>query len=437
MSLNLMDLFKDQIGNVMAAQAGKYLGVSESSANDALGAMLPALMGGLINKGSTQSGAASILDFMNKNNIGGGLLDNLGGLFGGGAKTDGLASTGSMVLKFLMGDKTGAVVDLITKTVGIKSGVASTLMKMAAPMLLGLIGRQVKNKGLNAGGLMDLLLGQRDYVKKAAPAGLADILGFSSWDAQESVGVASGASTTRTSSSQSYETTTKSKGFNFWPWLLGALLLGAIWMIAGKQCSPEKELGAVKDKMEKAGKAVGDATKGAIDATADATKGAVDAAGDAVKGAADAVKGAITSISLPGGSEIKAAAGSFTDKFVKMIGKKGKDAVAFDGVNFNTGSATLTEDSKAQLENLAAVLKAYPKVHIEIAGHTDNTGDANKNLNLSKQRALAVSQMLQKLGIAANRLKATGYGQTKPIADNATAEGRAQNRRVDVRVTKY
>ncbi len=443
MALNLMDLFKDQIGNAMASQASKYLGVSENNVQDAMGGILPALMGGLINKGSTESGAAGILDFMNQNKIGGGLLDNLGGLFGGGSQTDSLASTGSMVLKFLMGDKTGAIVDLITRSVGIKSGVASSLLKMAAPMLLGLIGKQVSKNGLNAGGLMKLLLGQRDYVRKSAPAGLGDILGFADWGSDAAQGAEKAASAAASSARETVEEAAGSKGFNFWPWLIGLGLLAALWMWKGPTCK-QADLGSVKDKIEDAGKAVGDAAKDAGKVVGDAAKDAGNTvgnmakdAGDAMADAADAVKGAIMSVKLPGGAEIKTAAGSFTDKFVKMLGKKGKDAVAFDGVHFATGSANLTAESNAQLENLAAVLKAYPGVHIEISGHTDNTGDANKNLMLSTQRALAVRQKLQALGVAANRLSSKGYGQTKPIADNGTDQGRQENRRVDVRVTKY
>jgi K(+)-stimulated pyrophosphate-energized sodium pump len=83
---------------------------------------------------------------------------------------------------------------------------------------------------------------------------------------------------------------------------------------------------------------------------------------------------------------------------------------------------------------MADVMKKYPNVNFEVAGHTDNTGDAAANLTLSQQRAEAVVAELVKDGIDAARLRARGYGQTRPIGDNDTEEGRAQNRRTELHI---
>jgi OmpA-OmpF porin, OOP family len=81
-------------------------------------------------------------------------------------------------------------------------------------------------------------------------------------------------------------------------------------------------------------------------------------------------------------------------------------------------------------------MKAFPNCNLKMGGYTDNTGNAAANLKLSDSRAKTAMAALTKLGIPATSVAAEGYGQEHPIADNATAEGRAQNRRVDVRVTK-
>ena len=107
----------------------------------------------------------------------------------------------------------------------------------------------------------------------------------------------------------------------------------------------------------------------------------------------------------------------------------------FDNLTFETGKAVLKPESQNQLNNIAEILKAYPKVALKLGGYTDNTGDANANLKLSGDRAKAVEAELVKLGVADTRLEAEGYGQEHPIADNATEEGRAANRRISVRVT--
>ena len=83
---------------------------------------------------------------------------------------------------------------------------------------------------------------------------------------------------------------------------------------------------------------------------------------------------------------------------------------------------------------MAEILKAYPNVTIKLGGYTDNTGDLQANLRLSQQRADAVMADLVKLGVDAGRMKAEGYGQEHPVADNSTVEGRAKNRRIDIRV---
>jgi outer membrane protein OmpA-like peptidoglycan-associated protein len=108
----------------------------------------------------------------------------------------------------------------------------------------------------------------------------------------------------------------------------------------------------------------------------------------------------------------------------------------FDRLTFETGSATLRPESRDQLQNVASILKAYPDVHVRIGGYTDSIGDASANMRLSQDRADAVRRELEVQGISPTRLAAEGYGSQHPVADNATEEGRAKNRRIAVRVTQ-
>ncbi len=102
------------------------------------------------------------------------------------------------------------------------------------------------------------------------------------------------------------------------------------------------------------------------------------------------------------------------------------------GVNFASAKAVLIGDSEQILDRVAASLIDHPDVRIEVAGHTDSQGSDAYNLKLSQQRADAVRSYLIEKGVAADRLVAKGYGETKPIADNGTPEGRAENRRVEL-----
>lgn len=106
----------------------------------------------------------------------------------------------------------------------------------------------------------------------------------------------------------------------------------------------------------------------------------------------------------------------------------------FDRVRFLSGSTELTPGSRAQLRNVAALMSAYPNVHLKIGGYTDNVGDPASNMRLSDNRARSVVNALIKLGVAPDRLESEGYGEQHPIAENATPEGRAKNRRTAVSV---
>ncbi len=106
------------------------------------------------------------------------------------------------------------------------------------------------------------------------------------------------------------------------------------------------------------------------------------------------------------------------------------DAAAF---TFDPNSVNLSPTSRPALESLLELLRAYPDFRVRIAGHTDNTGRPEVNLRLSRERAAAVAAALVARGIDASRVIAQGYGATQPIADNATADGRARNRRIEVR----
>jgi OOP family OmpA-OmpF porin len=104
--------------------------------------------------------------------------------------------------------------------------------------------------------------------------------------------------------------------------------------------------------------------------------------------------------------------------------------VTLVGVHFQTNSAKLTADSSAELDPLAANLKGHPRMRVEMQGHTDSTGSPAHNLKLSQARAESVRDYLVDHGVPPQVLTAKGYGETQPVADNKTPQGRAQNRRV-------
>ncbi|MBS0366818.1 MAG: OmpA family protein [Proteobacteria bacterium] len=108
--------------------------------------------------------------------------------------------------------------------------------------------------------------------------------------------------------------------------------------------------------------------------------------------------------------------------------------VVLEGVNFETNSAQLTGASRPILDKVADGLRQHPHLKVEIQGHTDSTGSAKYNLGLSDRRAASVREYLISQGVPAAQLTERGYGETQPVANNATAAGRLSNRRVVMHV---
>ena len=110
--------------------------------------------------------------------------------------------------------------------------------------------------------------------------------------------------------------------------------------------------------------------------------------------------------------------------------------VTFDsGILFDFNKATLKADAKKNLDQFAAEMSDLPDTDITVLGHTDNVGTAEANQKVSDNRANAVSKYLQGKGIDASRIIAEGHSFNDPVADNSTAEGRAQNRRVEIYIS--
>ncbi|UYZ57696.1 OmpA family protein [Hymenobacter latericus] len=113
-----------------------------------------------------------------------------------------------------------------------------------------------------------------------------------------------------------------------------------------------------------------------------------------------------------------------------------KGWINFDRVYFDARKASLTDESMAQLRNVADILKSFPRSRVKIGGYTDTTGTFLQNLRLSEERATVAMAALIDLGVPANRIEAKGYGQKYPVASNETPVGRALNRRISIRVTQ-
>ncbi len=455
MSVNLLGLLQDQLGNVLVDQASSFLGENASGVSKAVSGILPGLLGSLVSKGSTQSGAAGILDMIAKGGHDGSALSNLSGLFSGGSSTTSLLKTGSQLIGGLMNDQqSNSMIDMISGFAGIKKSSSSSLMSMLAPMLLGVLGKQVKSRDMNASSLMNFLGSQAEHASSAMPSELAGLRGvFGLSEASKARGGAnanahvekrqhaSGHTATRTSTAAKKEE--KKKG-GFMKILLPLLLLLGLlglgyWLLTGK--SPKegakRTAGTVVETTKGAGNAIADgagkavdATKGAAGTVTDAAKGAAGTVADGASKAVDATKGAAGTVvdatkdaagkvadgaskavdatknaAQAGLSKIKFTPGSAGDQLSKL-GASGtaSSTIRFKNMGFEEKSARFTGAAKAEMDNLVSVLKAYPDYKLDIEEYTGKK-------TLATLRAKAIKTYFTKNGIDGSRIKAMGKGE--------------------------
>lgn len=402
--MDLLGLVKEQFTSSIVSKISSFLGESTENTNAALGSALPAILGGVMQKASTVQGASDLLSTIRTGGYDGGVLDNLGGLLGDVKSTSTLASLGSSFLGSLFGDKLGDLTGLISNVSGIKTGSASSLLGLVAPILMNVLGKKVTTQGLSTSGLASLLMSQKDVVKADLPAGIGSILNVGA--------LGDFLGTPKATVSNALDAEANNEKPDSWlPWLLlGGLLLGALYY--WKSCRNNEESTVAQTTTE--------------------SVATVDSAATQV----------ISSLkkTLSTGVELNFGEKSIENELISFIEDKSKPVdkttwFNFRDLRFETGSAVIDSTSMQEVRNIAEILKAYP-IDLKIGGYTDNVGKEAANQKLSADRATSVVNALVAMGIDAKRLDPEGYGSQFPVASNDTEEGKAQNRRIAVRVTK-
>jgi OmpA-OmpF porin, OOP family len=306
---------------------------------------------------------------------------------------------GSQLLSTIFGGRLGSIAEALGTQTGLRGAGATALLVLGVQTVMGFVGGKVRDGSLNVSNFPGFLARESDALKGFLPAGFQ----------QQPAPVAAHVNPVVA------RPVLEEKKSSVLPWLLGLLVLALLlgfWWYHSRQ--PEV-------------------------ATQPVTAPAVTT--PAMITSSNGVNlGGLVDVTLPNGTVIHIPELGVESKLLAFI----KDPALspdkttwfdFDRLLFDTGSATLQPQSQDQLNNIAAILKAYPAVHLTIGGYTDNTGDAAQNLKLSQDRADSVVQQLESVGIGADRLVAKGYGEEHPVGDNSTADGRAANRRISMLVT--
>jgi OOP family OmpA-OmpF porin len=353
--LSMLD--KRNVGAIAGA-----LGESEQSVSRGLQSSIAAALGGMVTKADDPSTLSKILDMAPKTSG-----DTIWSQMTNSVSDPNspLMSSGKRVLGTLFGGSEGAVTNALSADSGLRSGVMSTMMALAASLVTSFLSKRVHDEGLTMSGLGSLLQREGPAIRNALPASVSDLF----WPR----------ATTATAYSpvvaQSVQTESSS---NRWilPLILLALIPGLFWLFNHARRPMPTQINAV---------------------------------------------------------EVPAPISGTANRALPDVGEIAKPKVHENlDLRFDTGSTKLKPESRAQLDSFASDLMADRDARIKVGGYTDNVGNHKHNLDLSQRRANRVMAILILKGISPSRVTSEGYGEENPVADNGTAEGRAQNRRVTV-----
>ncbi|CAI8886554.1 DUF937 domain-containing protein [Chryseobacterium sp. IT-36CA2] len=441
MSLNVIDLIKGQLGPALVSQAASQFGESESGISKAIGGLLPAVVGGLANS-ADKPGVVDAITQASSSGILGNLL--------GGASNNPIIST---LLSSIFGDKVSGLVNSIASFSGVSNTTAGSLLNLVTGATAGTVGKYAADNNLGASGISSLLNDQKGIISSLLPAGLSLAsfgLGAENWFGQAKETVSSVTSTAKDNIAEGVATARENVsegareireqfnnnndnqgGGSIWKWLLPLLLLIAAAYFLWKQCEKKQTTTTTTTTSDSA--SVSSTTDTAATTTTTAAPAAaktdenIDLNGVMLKGYKGGMEDQMISFLKSGGYKNAADDSALKDKWYD-----------FDHVNFKMGSSTeLEAGSQGQLDNLVAILKAFPEAKIKVGGYTDKTGNEASNVKLSKARAEFIKAALAKAGVGAQVIAADGYGsQFAKVDAKASDAERAADRKMSIRFAK-
>ena len=402
----MVDSIMNMVSPQMASTLASRLGGSTTAVQTGLGTSVAAVLGTIAEKSGDSGLMGRIFSLVSGSNSQS-ILSSLPNLASGAGVPAALADQGSKLTSMLFGGQQSGVENLIARQAGLGGSAGSGVMSMAAPLVMGFLGQHIASNGLNASSFASMMASERSKLQGFLPAGFGSLLS------------GGGAAVPGPIKAPPVHVPTPPPSSGAGKPILLVVALLAIAFIAWL---------SMRSCNNPANK-VAETTSQATSAVANTANSAIAALGEFFKR------------KLPDGTELNIPRLGIENKLIDFIEDSSKPVdkttwFDFDRLLFDTGKATLQPSSQEQLQNIAAILKAYPKVKVKIGGYTDNTGNKEANLKLSQDRATNVMNELVKLGVDHSRMEAEGYGEDHPVADNATEEGRARNRRISLRVTE-
>ncbi|UHQ56990.1 OmpA family protein [Microbulbifer sp. YPW16] len=420
MADNLLDMAVRQLGTSGIDALRGALGLPEDQGEAAVNTGVSSVLAGMLNKGESKTGLTSMFNRVTEST---GLdLSALPDILRDSSQMGSLLETGGNMADSIFGSKAGDVGGVLGSSLGVGGDKGSSLLKIAAPIVMSLMGKLVKGKGLDVGGLAGLLFAQKSHIKGHLPDGLLKTIGVHDFEDLGQHLESHGHAEPQTSRPHHKKVEKKRGGFAkwFWPLLIALAVLYTLNMCSKKEQMEESPGEGVLDEE-------------IITEEPDTSGQPEDQPDTTPPGAAPQQDGD------QAGTMGAAADEDLGSSMEQYLGNSSRDPNREFRlrIEFQQDSAEVTSASAPDVQALATILTKNPELTIAIEGHTSSDGDENRNKALSQQRADAVKQMLVEKGIDESRITSMGMGSAKPLADNATEAGKQQNRRISVRVVKF
>ena len=388
---NLMEMARSVVSGETLGRISAQLRENPEATRMGLDEAVPVSVAGLADQASTEAGAGELLESFRRGDYPQVEADDLGRAMEAPGAVDRVVQSSEGFLARAFGPRLGGVIEQLSRTTGLSRGSASKLLGLAAPLVTGLVGKLAMGRQLDARGLSGFLGEQKRLAAGLLPGPLAGLLGMTPAMAAvpgpaRVVGMPVG---------------DERRSRSILPWLLGGLaILAGLWWMANRGT-----------RHQAAVRSAAVSHPAATEPTA--------AQPEEFPAARNLAYLSSETGMAPFSSAIESDA-PLPRHFVAQ------------GLEFRTDTADIDVRSVKVLDDLAGALTAHPSARIRVEGHTDSTGNADVNDRLSVARAEAVKSYRVQRGVGADRVESSGAGSTSPVASNATADGRARNRRTEV-----
>lgn len=405
--MDILGLIKDKLTDSVIEKVSGFLGEHPEKIGPALNSAVPIVMGGIIRSASTEEGAGKVMDVLKDGGHTGEILDDLTSLLGNFDKTQLLITIGSNIFNHFSGNKGNSIVEKLSSLNGIRKTSASSLVGLAAPLVLGALGKVVGKEGLGVSGLSKLLSEQREAVFGALPPAIANQLNFKSAATQV-------ATTKEEKPKEEKQTSSNGIGFPSWiPWVLIGLLFLAVlayfWKYRKQPVkAPETPIVSVLPKEDST--YVSDSAFVALPPDTNTTTLAtetpkVEETKPTEKVEKEPKKEEKVVKTPPVEKKVEAPKESpKTDIFdnnssTLSVSEQLKSSTSWIGLNTDFRKNSGEISSKGQLEDVAKYLKSNRKAKATIAGGAESKGGT-----LAEDRAYAVREALYEKGVSENQL---------------------------------